>query len=218
MRINNPSEIVDTFTSIAQLECTLIDRGCQACSLGFQPEINGCCVSRGIPDTRRMIIGEAPGKHEDSQSQSFVGPAGKLLDKIWTSVGWDTNDWYITNVCLCRPYMPRGSGKENYTPKAEQIKTCRPYLLKQIELIEPDIIVTLGRTATEAIMGPIKSMGSIRGRAQWIKISHNYIYRDYLTFPMIHPAAILRDPNGPYKQQTWEDIQKLKEIVDGIQN
>lgn len=208
MKITEPAEAVKTIHNVLEFTNALTSQGCAACSLGFQPEINGCCVRRGNPYSKFMIIGEAPGKHEDARSKPFIGPAGKLLDKIWESVGWDTNDWYITNVCLCRPYMPKGSGKENYTPKEEQQQKCRPYLMKQIDLIDPKIIVTLGNVATRALLGEIGSIGCVRGLIQ--KEQGRPI------FPMWHPAYLLRNPNGPAKQQTWDDIRKLKQIVEEL--
>lgn len=202
--------------SIESLKHDLHTTGCTRCNLGFQKGLNGCCVSRGDHTKKRVLIGEAPGRFEDATSSPFVGPAGQLLDKIFAAVGWDTNkDWYLTNVVLCRPIAERGSGKENLTPRASQRARCRPFLDRQIELIQPRIIVTVGGVATQAILklGSIK-MGDYRGRlldVNGIKV-----------FPMIHPAAILHAQSQPdkwqlYREQTWEDVQKLRQIVDTLE-
>jgi DNA polymerase len=161
-----------------------------------------------------------PGKDEDATREPFTGPAGRLLDKIWSCVGWDTNDWYITNVCLCRPYMPKGSGKENFTPGNLQRLTCRPYLLKQIELVNPNMIVTLGRIATEALIGPIRSMGSVRGKLILNNKCYSETWEGFRVFPMYHPAYLLRGVGTPqndmYRQQTWDDVRNLKKLMEEI--
>ena len=213
-------EEVPNFQSIGELNLILKEQGCRLCSLGFQPEINGCCVSRGSSLTRRMILGEAPGKEEDSCGKPFSGPAGKLMDEIWASVGMSTNDWYITNVCLCRPYMPRGSGKENFTPKQDQRDKCKIYLNKQIGLVNPRIIVTIGAVALEAILGHKVVMGEHRGKLQMIRQGFYGMLglEPIWIFPMIHPAAILhckgdKERYDMYRQQTWDDIRELKRIL-----
>jgi len=173
-----------------------------------------------------MIIGEAPGKDEDSTRQPFTGPAGRLMDRIWASVGMDTNDWYLTNTVLCRPIAPREHHKQNLTPKVEQRQRCSPFLDQQIWLLRPRLIVTVGATATAAVMRQ-KSvrMGDYRGRKflQEFSVSPkgrydpvNKFYAD--VFPMLHPAAILHAKRDPakhlqYRQWMWDDIRKLKQIV-----
>ena len=223
MPITDPA--AQEFEHIGDLHMTLTEEGCRACDLGFQEGLNGCCVSRGSHITRRMIIGEAPGKHEDAQSEPFVGPAGKLLDKVLESVGFDPKqDFYITNVVLCRPIAPKGSGKENYTPRMEQRRRCRPYLEQQISLIQPRIIVTLGKPATEAILGVTGiRMGDYRGKLQIINQGFYGMLgvKPTLVFPMLHPAYLLHSKKNPQQHQKaredmWQDVQKLKEIVDNL--
>lgn len=220
-------EDIPQFASVGSLKRFLTINGCKMCSLGFQPEINGVCVSRGPETANKMIVGEAPGKEEDSSGKPFSGPAGHLMDEIWASVGMNTNDWYCTNINLCRPYMPRGSGKENYTPKVEQRKKCRVFLDKQIELIKPKIIVTLGAVATSAILNndkPIK-MGDYRGKLIqncFVKYDNNdgtvTLGRPFI-FPILHPAAILHAKGNQelydtYRQQMWDDIRSLKKVLE----
>jgi uracil-DNA glycosylase family 4 len=224
MPIIKPDEI--NFESMGDLHQILLEEGCRACSLGFQEGLNGCCVSRGNYLTKRMIIGEAPGKYEDAQSEPFVGPAGQLLNKILDSVGFNhEEDFYITNVVLCRPIAAKGSGKENYTPRQEQRNKCRPYLEAQIRMISPLLIVPLGKPATEAILG-VKGirMGNYRGKAvmhKWNPWPENVIGSTWniWVFPMLHPAAILHARSQPekhrlYREQTWEDIQNLKKLIE----
>lgn len=207
---------IDEIASIEELKAGLHTKGCSRCNLAFQKGLIGCCVSRGDHTKQRMLVGEAPGRFEDATSEPFVGPAGQLLDKIFAAVGWDTNkDWYLTNIVLCRPIAEKGSGKENLTPKTSQRARCKPFLDRQIELIQPKIIVAIGGIATQALLkiGGLK-MGDYRGRlldANGTKV-----------FPMIHPAAILHAQSQPdkwqlYREQTWEDIQKLRQIVDTLE-
>jgi uracil-DNA glycosylase len=209
------AEGIPAFTSITEMKTYLSSSGCHRCSLGFQPEINGVCVSRGSETSHRMIIGEAPGKEEDADREPFTGPAGRLMNDIWASVEMSTNDWYLTNVVLCRPYMPRGSGKENYTPKPSQREKCRHYLNKQIELIQPKIIVTVGAVATEAVCG-VKGikMGDWHGKL----LQNMPGAQGSLVFPMYHPACILHSTGNKelydnYRRETWNDIRKLKDIL-----
>ena|SRR5688572_14582114 len=206
---------IPVFNDITQVHNTLHDRGCRRCDLGFQANINGCCVSRGTFDTRKMIIGEAPGKEEDARGAPFTGPAGKLMDQIWYSAGMNSSDWYISNVIHCRPVAQKGSGKENLTPKTDQIDKCKVYIENEIKLLKPELIVTLGAIATSTILG-IKGMkmGDYRGKLVKAKIAGHSV----LVFPMLHPAALLhakgnKDLYTTYRLQMWEDAQMLKQKV-----
>ena len=219
-------EEIPQCSSVETLAQLLAFHGCRLCSLGFQPEINGCCVYRGNPQSKLMLIGEAPGKEEDAKGLPFSGPAGRLLDEIWQSVGRNTNDWYLTNTCLCRPFSPRGSGKENFTPKTEQRKHCRIFLDMQIELLQPTTIVTIGAIATSAILNddkPIK-MGDYRGRlfddrvVRMRQLDGSILIGRPFIFPMIHPAALLHAKGNQelydtYRQMTWDDIRILDNFL-----
>lgn len=206
-----PNEDIPEFTSLPTLNEFLKYHGCRRCDLGFQKNINGCCVSKGPLDSKLMIIGEAPGRDEDSTRKPFTGPAGQLLDRIWRSVGLDTKDWYMTNVVLCRPVAPYGYGKENMTPKTEQKKLCNSYMWQQIQLLNPEIIVALGAHATAALVNrSAVRMGDYRGR-----LLNSGRFR---VFPMLHPACILHAQRDNekwklYREQTWTDVQRLKEIL-----
>ncbi len=214
----------------------LSKNGCTKCNLGLQPGLNGVCLPKGNYKSQFMIIGEAPGRHEDIQGKPFVGPAGQLLEKIWASVGMDLNDWFITNTVLCRPIAAKGSGKENFTPKKEQRANCSTHLKQQLYLVSPKIIVTLGLTATRAILGEgVKTMASVRGQ-----IFNSTVYKNmpllslgitpsgktpsYITIivPMIHPAALLRGKGTPrhyqYRKQTYKDVKLVKSLYNFIKN
>lgn len=217
---------IPDFNNVEDFKLWLTMKGCQRCDLGFQKDINGVCISRGSAGPR-MLIGESPGLVENNTRKSFTGPAGRLMDRIWASVGMSIDDWYLTNTILCRPIAPDGSGKQNLTPKMEQKRRCRPFLDLQIGLIKPRIIVTVGAIATAAILGKSSiRMGDYRGKLitdRAIMIADKSdsgtmeIGRPFI-FPILHPAALLhaqRDPtkHQQYKQWMWDDIRKLKQIL-----
>jgi DNA polymerase len=164
-----------------------------------------------------MIVGEGPGKEEDARGLPFVGPAGQLLDRIFMSVGWDTNtDWYLGNVSKCRYIAPSGTYKQNLTPTEVHHKACRPYIEREIEWIQPHTIVILGKTATASLLPRLKNqpMYKIAG-----KIYTDLKWPTITFFVMYHPAALLHAQKYPEKyaelrQDTWQHIQALKELVE----
>ena len=206
------NEEAPQFSSLEELNRFLKRNNCRRCNLGFQENIYGCCVSRGDMSSKMMVIAEGPGEEEDKQRRPLVGPAGRLFDRIWSSVGLDTNDWYLTNTVLCRSVALPGSGKKNLPPTAEQKRKCSPYMWQQIQLLNPEIIVTLGRHATAAIVkkSTVK-MGDYRGKL--------ITSGRFLVYPMIHPSALLqtkRDPDrhNMYRRQMWTDIQHLRKLLE----
>jgi DNA polymerase len=151
----------------------------------------------GTPRTGIMVVGEAPGYHEDQQGEAFVGRAGQLLTKILEAIGFGRDEVFITNVLKCRP-------PGNADPQPHQVAECEPFLRRQIALIDPAVILTLGRHAARTLLRDEGSMASLRGR----------IHR-YEGVPLVatyHPAALLRNPN--LKRPTWEDVQLLKQVYD----
>jgi DNA polymerase len=140
-----------------------------------------------------MFIGEAPGRDEDAQGIPFVGRAGQLLTKIIASMGYDRDDVYIANVLKCRP-------PENRDPHPSEVEACSPYLLKQIEIIEPKIICALGLHAAHLLLNVRTPMNKLRGGV--------HLFRGTKVIPTYHPAACLRYPS--LKRQVWEDMQFLK--------
>lgn len=151
----------------------------------------------GTPHTKVMVIGEAPGYHEDQQGEAFVGRAGQLLTKILQAIGFGRDEVFITNVLKCRP-------PENADPQPHQVAECEPYLMRQITLIDPAVILTLGRHAARTLLRNDGSMGSLRGRV--------HRYEGVPLVATYHPAALLRNPS--LKRPTWEDVQLLKKIYD----
>jgi len=159
----------------------------------------------GSPDARVIFVGEGPGEEEDLSGRPFVGRAGQLLDKILESAGIARSSIYIANIVKCRP-------PGNRVPTTEEAATCTPWLMRQIELIAPQVIVTLGNVPTQFFLNSTDGISKLRGR--W------FPWRAGIeVFPMYHPAYLLRnptrEPGGP-KAQTWDDIRALKRRLDGL--
>ncbi len=146
--------------------------------------------------TDLMFIGEGPGYDEDQQGRPFVGKAGQLLDKIINAIGLDRDDVYITNIVKCRP--PR-----NRDPLPEEVSACWPYISEQIRLINPKVIVTLGRHASQTILKTGDPISRLRGRFSKVN--------GVPVMPTYHPAYLLRNPAG--KRDVWEDVQKVRDYL-----
>lgn len=180
--------------------------GCQACGLaqGRQHVV----VSRGNPRAALLLIGEAPGAQEDAQGRPFVGRAGQLLDRMLESVGLDSEqDAYICNVIKCRP-------PDNRRPTAAEIAACRPFLLRQIALVDPRLILLVGATALEGVLG-IKG-GITRLRGQW-RAGEGEGLAGRLLMPILHPSYLLRNPSreqGSPKWHTWQDLKEVKRRLE----
>lgn len=151
----------------------------------------------GTPRTGILIVGEAPGYHEDQQGEAFVGRAGQLLTKILEAIGFGRDEVFITNVLKCRP-------PGNADPQPHQVAKCEPYLVRQIELIDPVVILALGRHAARTLLRDEGSMASLRGRI--------HRYEGVPLLATYHPAALLRNP--ALKRPTWEDVQLLRKVYD----
>ena len=151
----------------------------------------------GTPRTAFMVIGEAPGHHEDQQGEAFVGRAGQLLTKILEAIGFSREQVFITNILKSRP-------PGNVDPAPHQVAACEPFLARQIELIEPAVILTLGRHAARTLLRMEGPMASFRGRV--------LEYRGVPVVATYHPAALLRNPG--LKRPTWEDVQLARRVYD----
>ena len=159
----------------------------------------------GNPDAELMFIGEAPGADEDAQGEPFVGRAGQLLTKIIAAMGFNRGDVYIANVLKCRPDMPRGiSG--NRPPTPGEMQTCLPYLAEQITIIQPKVLVALGATAVEGLLGTRGPMHSMRGR--WHEHHETPLMITY------HPSYLLRNQAPTEKRKVWEDMLQVLERLD----
>jgi uracil-DNA glycosylase family 4 len=156
----------------------------------------------GNPDAELMFIGEAPGADEDARGEPFVGRAGQLLTKIIAAMGFNRADVYIANVLKCRPDMPRGSFG-NRPPTPEEMQTCLPYLAEQIEIIRPKVMVALGATAVEGLLGTRGPMHAMRGR--WHSHQETPLMITY------HPSYLLRSSAPTEKRKVWEDMLQVLE-------
>ena len=159
----------------------------------------------GNPDAEIMFIGEAPGVDEDAQGEPFVGRAGQLLTKIIKAMGFAREDVYIANILKCRPHMPAGSFG-NRAPTPQEMQTCRPYLVEQIDIIQPKVLVALGATAVEGLLGSRGTMRELRGR--WHSYSGTPLMITY------HPAYLLRNQAPSEKRKLWEDMLQVLERLE----
>jgi uracil-DNA glycosylase len=151
-----------------------------------------------------MFVGEAPGADEDEQGEPFVGKAGQLLTRIIHAMGYSRETVYIANILKCRPDTPNESSG-NRRPTADEIKTCLPYLLAQVDLIKPKVLVALGATAMEGLFGKPVSISRIRGQFQQ--------FRDIPLMPTYHPSYLLRNQGLSVKREVWEDMLQVMEFL-----
>lgn len=159
----------------------------------------------GNPDAELMFIGEGPGADEDKKGEPFVGPAGQLLTKMIAAMGLSREKVYIANVLKCRPDMPPGS-TGNRKPTPAEMQTCLPYLLAQLEIIQPRVIVALGATAVEGLFGtfqPGTTISRMRGRF--------HDFRGTPVMPTYHPSYLLRNQSNTEKRKVWEDLLQAME-------
>ena len=159
----------------------------------------------GNPDAELMFIGEAPGVDEDRQGEPFVGRAGQLLTKIIKAMGFAREQVYIANILKCRPDMPAGSFG-NRAPTPAEMQTCRPYLVEQIEIIQPKVLVALGAVAVEGLLGTRGTMREMRGR--WHSYNGTPLMITY------HPAYLLRNQAPSEKRKVWEDMLQVIERLE----
>ena len=150
----------------------------------------------GNPRAEIMFIGEGPGADEDEQGEPFVGRAGQLLNNMIAAMGLRREDVYIANVVKCRP-------PQNRAPERDEIETCSPFLMRQVDVIRPKIIVALGATAAKTLLGMSDSMASLRGRL--------YDFRGTKLAVTYHPAFLLRDPRQ--KKEAWKDLQMVMNFL-----
>lgn len=152
-----------------------------------------------------MFVGEAPGADEDIQGEPFVGAAGELLTKIIKTMGFSRESVYIANVLKCRPDTP-GQTSGNRKPTPEEMKTCLPYLLAQIDVIRPKVMIALGATAIEGLLGRSEPVGKLRGKFLQ--------FRDIPLMPTYHPAYLIRNQALSEKRKVWEDMLQVLERLD----
>jgi uracil-DNA glycosylase len=154
----------------------------------------------GNPDADLMFVGEAPGFHEDQQGVPFVGQAGKLLDKLLAGIGLERSDIMIANVLKCRP-------PQNRDPLPEEIAACEPHLFRQIELIEPKLVATLGNFATKLLSGKPLGITRVHGHEQQVMLGTSRV----LLYPLYHPAAALYTPS--MLKVLEQDFARIPELI-----
>ena len=187
-----PWEGADSLAALHDAICT-----CMKCPLGRTR--TKFVFGVGNPNATLMLVGEAPGADEDAQGEPFVGRAGQLLNKILGAIGFRREEVYICNILKCRP-------PNNRKPEREEVEQCLPYLRKQIQVVRPALILCLGLTAAENLLGTTESLGRLRGRT--------LSYEGTPVMVTYHPAALLRNPN--WKRPTWEDVQAARALHDEL--
>ncbi len=191
--VNAPADTVDVNTPTLQdIRQELGD--CHRCPL-CQKRTH-IVFGEGNPQARLAFVGEAPGADEDMQGRPFVGKAGQLLTKIIQAMGLTRQDVYICNILKCRP-------PGNRNPKPDEITTCEPFLVKQLQVIQPKVICALGTFAAHTLLKTEVPITVLRGRF--------HTYQGIHLMPTYHPAYLLRNPGA--KKQVWEDMQMIMKTL-----
>jgi DNA polymerase len=170
---------------------------CRRCKLhSYRTQI---VFGTGNPRSKLVFVGEAPGREEDLQGEPFVGQAGQLLTKIIQAIQLRREEVYIANIIKCRP-------PENRNPEPDEIAACEPFLIKQLQVIRPQLICALGTFAAQTLLKSEEKISSLRGRF--------HEYQEIPLMPTYHPAYLLRNPNR--KREVWEDMKKIKREYDRL--
>lgn len=192
-----PATIADM--TLAELEAVVAE--CQRCPLATGR--TNAVFGTGDPHAPCMIIGEAPGADEDARGEPFVGRAGRLLNAMLRAMGLSRDAVYIANIIKCRP-------PKNRDPRPEEMAACSPYLRRQITLIEPRVILAVGRIAAQHLVGSSIAIGRMRGQS--------YVYENAdngARIPLVvtyHPAYLLRSPLE--KRKSWEDLKRVRDLLE----
>ena len=188
-----PVALTPSTETFEQIHCEIGD--CTRCPL--HQERTHVVHTEGNRKARLMFVGEAPGADEDAQARPFVGRAGQLLTKIIEAIGLKREEVLIGNVNRCRP-------PGNRAPTTEEASMCKPFLLREIAVVQPEVIVVLGNTAMKNLLDTREGITKLRGRFQ--------DYKGIKVMPTFHPAYLLRDPSK--KRETWEDLKKVRDYLD----
>lgn len=175
------------------------------CNSQVKPE-KKVVLGVGSLDARIFFCGEAPGADEEIQGEPFVGPAGQLLTKIIQAMGLKREDVYIGNIMNYRPPMPTAIG--NRPPELSEMGYCLPYLKAQLEIVQPEVIVALGNTAVEGLLGRDSKRKISRIRGQWFE------FNGVPLIPTFHPSYLLRNQSNATKRKVWEDMLKVMEKLE----
>lgn len=188
-----PAKLTPSTETLEQIHAEIGD--CTRCPLHEQR--THVVHTEGNRKARLMFVGEAPGADEDAQARPFVGRAGQLLTKIIEAIGMKREEVLIGNVNRCRP-------PGNRAPMPDEVAACKPYLLREIAVVQPEVIVVLGNTATKNLLDTNVGITRLRGNFQ--------DYKGIKVMPTFHPAYLLRDPSK--KRETWEDLKKVRDHLD----
>tara|TARA_A100001015_G_scaffold300588_1_gene386207 strand:+ start:3383 stop:4006 length:624 start_codon:yes stop_codon:yes gene_type:complete len=195
------------YDEIEKDELKEICLSCTKCDLA--PTRTNVVFGHGPIPSKLMIIGEGPGEQEDLSGKPFVGRSGKLLTKILEAVNIDREkDVFIANTVKCRP-------PKNRTPLPSEIDACKPYLIRQIQLVKPKVLLLLGAPSLKTILEEKLAITKVRG--EFFKAKVDYMTTDLLIMPLFHPSYLLRNASkekGAPKWLTWQDIKKVKSILD----
>lgn len=186
-----PTGSVNHLSQLSLTQLAAVAKECTQCRL--HQSRTHVVFGVGNPQAELMFVGEAPGRDEDLQGEPFVGRAGQLLTRIIEAIGLKRSDVYIANVLKCRP-------PNNRNPEEDEIGHCEPYLLRQIDLIKPHLIVALGTFAAQTLLKTKQPISHLRGRF--------HIYHHVRLMPTFHPAFLLRNPER--KRDVWEDMQAVQ--------
>jgi len=198
----DPSEarqLAASASSLDELQKILNDYN--GCGLKFRA--TQLVFADGNPQAKIMLIGEAPGAEEDRQGKPFVGRSGQLLDRMLAAIGLDRSRVYIANTV---PWRPPG----NRTPSPEEMELCLPFLNRQVELVAPTLVMTLGGPAMQTVFKTTNGIIKMRGKWQTLSIGSHEVE----ALPTLHPAYLLRNPAA--KQQAWKDFLSLKSRLDAL--
>lgn len=194
-------------TSLARIRAAACD--CTACPL--YKNATQTVFGEGPRDAPLVFVGEQPGDSEDHAGHPFIGPAGQLLDKALAEVGIDRSLAYVTNAVKHFKWEPSGKRRLHKKPSARDIASCRPWLLKELELIQPKVLVLLGSTAAQTILGPEVRVLRDRGKFQ----PSEYCEQTLVT---VHPSSLLRAPNKTAREEAYEEFLKdLRKIFNALQ-
>ena len=188
-----PEKLTPSTETFEQIHAEIGD--CTRCPLHL--ERTHVVHTEGNRKARLMFVGEAPGADEDIQARPFVGRAGQLLTKIIEAIGLKREEVLIGNVNRCRP-------PQNRAPMPDEAATCKPYLEREIAIVQPAVIVVLGNTAMKNLLDTREGITRARGRF--------HEYKGIKVMPTFHPAYLLRDPSK--KRETWEDLKKVRDYLD----
>ena len=159
----------------------------------------------GNPQAQVMLVGEAPGADEDRQGKPFVGVSGQLLDRMMTAIGYDRTTFYITNVCFWRP-------PGNRKPTEAELAAQLPFVLRHIELVGPKVLVLVGGSSAQMLLGTNEGITRLRGK--WFDYRSDGLEQPIPTLPIFHPAYLLRQPE--LKREAWRDLVKLRIRLDAL--